>query len=215
MHVPPVLLVEVDQNVHVLLSHQPVGGAHVMVLQHWAVIVEDGHLGPGTHTVGRCTADRHQLCVCIQICVTSYECGSCWWFPCVQSRGSLLQRPWRGSPAHSASAVKKKTKKSAHSPFSHRATSTTVVFEWCFVRWLPSVPCATLGSEQSGWHQQHEWGCGRGSCICCSHTPALPQTAPEPEPESGFKKLKIKSNKSITCSVNPAATLWSQSSKSL
>lgn len=63
-------------------------------------------------------------------------------------------------------------------------------FEWCLLCLIPSVPCATLGSEPSVWHQQHESGCGRGSCICCIHTPALRQTAPEPELESKAKKKK-------------------------
>lgn len=45
-HQPPVLLVQVDQDVHVLLGHQFVGGADVVVLQHRPVVVENGHLRP-------------------------------------------------------------------------------------------------------------------------------------------------------------------------
>lgn len=48
--VPPVLLVQVNQDVHVLLGHQPVGGTDVMILQHWPVIVQNGHLRPDTQT---------------------------------------------------------------------------------------------------------------------------------------------------------------------
>lgn len=48
--VPPVLLVQVNQDVHVLLGHQPVGGADVMILQHWPVVVQYGHLRPDTQT---------------------------------------------------------------------------------------------------------------------------------------------------------------------
>lgn len=43
---PPVFFVQVDQDVHILLGHQLVGGADVMVLQHRPVIVQDGDLRP-------------------------------------------------------------------------------------------------------------------------------------------------------------------------
>lgn len=54
---PPVVLVEVDQDVGVLLRHQPVGGAHVVVLQDRAIVVQDGHLRPdAAHASGHVTA---------------------------------------------------------------------------------------------------------------------------------------------------------------
>lgn len=92
--------------------------------------------------------------------------------------------------------------------------ATQLCFEWCLVCLLPSVPCATLGSEQSVWHQRHESGCGRGSCICCIHTPALRQTAPEPEPESKKNKENSKVNGN-TCPESVNHTELMQNEKSL
>lgn len=47
---PPVIFVQVDQDIHVFFSHQPVGSADMIVLQHWPVIVQNGHFRPDRQT---------------------------------------------------------------------------------------------------------------------------------------------------------------------
>ncbi len=41
--VPPVILREVDQDVHLIFLHESVGCAHVVVFQNRAIVVQDGH----------------------------------------------------------------------------------------------------------------------------------------------------------------------------
>lgn len=41
--VPPVIFREVDQDVHLILLHESVGCAHMVVFQNRAIVVQDGH----------------------------------------------------------------------------------------------------------------------------------------------------------------------------
>lgn len=103
--------------------------------------------------------------------------------------------------------------KHGQTQFTVRRGHAQVVALWCECHRehrLPSVRCATWGSEQSEWRRRRESGCGRGSCICCIHSPELQQTAPEPALESKntsrWYQMYCVSTLSSYRNVDPVAT---------